>query len=99
MLSMAELKDKPILRTNEIARILGVNEDTVRDMLRNGKIPGTLVGKTWYTRRDELMTALKSTNGFVPGDTIVLPPNNSGDLTLADFEAVRAGKRIVRCER
>ena len=90
------LADKPILRVDEVAFILGLTPATIRDMLNAGKIPGTLLGKAWYIRTSDFLEAFKPTNGFAPNGTIILTqkPDNPDAITSEHARAVREGKVI-----
>jgi excisionase family DNA binding protein len=48
------------LTTEETARILRVNIDTIRRLLRARKLPGVRIGKHWRIRRQDLDDLLKS---------------------------------------
>ena len=45
-----------MLTPKEVSRILGKSEETIRQMLRRGSIPGKKIGKTWYVRKAWLYT-------------------------------------------
>jgi excisionase family DNA binding protein len=90
MTRFSQLQDKPALTVEEVAYILGFTPATVRDMLKAGKIPGTLFSKRWIIRTSDLMQAIAPTNGFVPNGTII--------LTQKPDSAVREGK-VIRYEK
>jgi excisionase family DNA binding protein len=96
MTRFSKLQDKPALTVEEVAYILGFTPATVRDMLKAGKIPGTLLGKAWYIRTSDFLEAFKPTNGFAPNGTIILTqkPDNPDAITSEHARAVREGKVI-----
>lgn len=47
-----------VLTVKDVARELHVHEETVKDWLRSGKLPGFKVGRDWRVRRESLDAAL-----------------------------------------
>ena len=40
-----------IINTQEVAKILGLSERTVRKLLENGELPGLRLGRQWRCKR------------------------------------------------
>ena len=43
-----------LLTTQEASNILKVSDQTIRDMIRTGRLPGFKVGRAWRIRREAL---------------------------------------------
>ena len=44
----------PLIPVEQICELTGQSAQTVRGLLRDGKIPGCKIGRRYYTPRDEL---------------------------------------------
>lgn len=49
------MTESPFLTIDEAAAILRCHPATVREMVRNGKMPATKLGRTYRVHRDDLM--------------------------------------------
>lgn len=54
------MAERTALRAPEVAVRLGVDVETVYRWLASGELPGTKIGRTWFTRLDELEQRLAS---------------------------------------
>lgn len=53
-------KEKPLLSTKEIARLLGVNEETVRDWIRAGYLKAIKIGpRLWRVRTSDFLKIIE----------------------------------------
>ena len=50
----ASLTTLDLLTTQEAGTILKVSDQTIRDMIRTGRLPGFKVGRAWRIRRETL---------------------------------------------
>lgn len=49
-----QLGSLTVYATEELARLLGVNDRTIQDYLRDGKLKGRKIGKRWHVSDDNL---------------------------------------------
>jgi len=52
--TQGETLSMELLTAQEASEILKVSDQTVRDMIRSGKLPGFKVGRAWRIRREAL---------------------------------------------
>ena len=52
-------KYRPVMRTREVAELLGCSEKHVRDLCRDRTIPAALIGGRWMIDRDALLGKLR----------------------------------------
>lgn len=58
-----------LLTVKQLARYLGVHEQTVYDMARKGELPSIRIGRSWRFDVEAVRTALDVSNGAEPGST------------------------------
>ena len=49
-----------LLRVPDLAAVLGLSENAVRDLLARGAIPACKVGRRWVVRRGALLASLRA---------------------------------------
>ena len=52
--------ESPLLRVPDLATLLGLSENAVRDMLARGEVPGSKLGRQWVVRGEALVEHLKA---------------------------------------
>jgi excisionase family DNA binding protein len=76
---MPESKD--VLNVEETAILLGVSPWTVRELARQGRLPGRKVGKEWRFSRPALMVWLDG----MPLDNAPPPPGPDPESTTSQW--------------
>lgn len=51
---------KEIMNLKEVAKYLGLNERTVYNLVRQGEIPATKIGRQWRVKKDNLDEMFKN---------------------------------------
>ena len=78
---------RPLLRTRDVAVALGVTEQTVREWLAAGVLPGLRLGGRWYVRPGSLESAL---------DRLERERSEVGDHAARVLRGVKDSKRSRR---
>jgi excisionase family DNA binding protein len=52
-----------LLTTEEVAELLRVHENTVRQLIASGKLPATKVGRAWRVKKADVQAYLKANGG------------------------------------
>lgn len=60
MINKIEIPDKPFLRVDEFAEIIGVSTQTIHNWIKAGRIAYTKIGKTIRIPKEELKIRTKS---------------------------------------
>ncbi len=59
MLTMTDKLDKPLYSISEAKKLLGISDDTVRRMIKDGELDAVKVRGTWRIHRESLEKYLK----------------------------------------
>lgn len=51
---MLKIADMTLYDAAELAKLLGIHDQTARILLRNGTLKGKKLGKKWYMREEDL---------------------------------------------
>ena len=56
---LTDAETNKMLRADEVARLVGLHPQTVRRLLRNGRLPGVRIGRVWLVHGDGLQALLR----------------------------------------
>lgn len=62
-----------LLTVDELAILLRLHCDTVRRMLRQGRLPGVRIGKRWYSYRRDVEALLMTASAVGHNEPVYLP--------------------------
>lgn len=54
-----------VMTVQQVAELFGVHQETVRNWLRSGALPGVHVGLRWFVRRADVMEMFEAKGGDV----------------------------------
>jgi len=76
-----------VLRVPDLARLLGLSESAVRDLLARGDIPASKVGRQWVVRGQALLEHLRANEPQArPRDVVQIVRSAQREVSRADLE-------------
>jgi excisionase family DNA binding protein len=68
MVAVSEWASLPlVLTTEQVAALLHLHVNTVKNLCRQGKLPATKIGNVWRFQRADILPLLAAPNGAVAG--------------------------------
>lgn len=59
---LTDAETNTMLRADQVARLVGLHPQTVRRLLRTGRLPGVRIGRVWLVHREGLDALLRGGN-------------------------------------
>lgn len=61
---MESIEADEIIDHHGVAKMLGIHEKTVRNLLLKGEIPGRRIGKSWFSRKSAIYKLIPTEVAF-----------------------------------